>query len=265
MHSFDYQTPADRSAARAAFQGDARFLAGGQSLVQALRMGLAQAERLVDLRGVADLKGIRVEGSTVTIGAMTSHAAVADSPELRRAIPALAELAGGIGDPLVRNMGTLGGAVANADPAACYPAAILGLGATVITDQRRIAGDAFFTNLYETALHAGELVTAVQFNIPQRAAYVKFKQPASRFALVGVFVSQSATGVRVGVTGAKACAYRESALEAALTRSFTPEAAKAVVLPANDVNSDLHGSAEYRAAMISVMAGRAVAHALARE
>jgi aerobic carbon-monoxide dehydrogenase medium subunit len=264
MHSFNYQSPTDRSAALAAFQGDARFLAGGQSLVQALRLGLAQAEQLIDLRGVADLKGIRVEGSTVTIGAMTSHAAVADSAELRRVIPALGELAGGIGDPLVRNMGTLGGAVANADPAACYPAAILGLGATVITNQRSIAGDAFFTNLYETALRAGELVTAVQFNIPQRAAYVKFKQPASRFALVGVFVSQSAAGVRVGVTGAKACAYRESALEAALTRSFTPEAAKAVVLSANDVNADLHGSAEYRAAMISVMAGRAVAQALAR-
>ncbi len=264
MHRFDYQSPTDRSAAVAALQGDARFLAGGQSLVQALRLGLAQAERLVDLRGVADLVGIRVEGSSVTIGAMTTHAAVAASAELRRAIPALAELAGGIADPLVRNMGTLGGAVANADPAACYPAALLGLGATVVTHQRSIAGDHFFTNLYETALHAGELITAVQFQVPQRAAYVKFKQPASRFALVGVFVSQGAGGVRVGVTGAKACAYREAALEAALNRSFTPESAKAVVLPANDMNADLHGSASYRAAMVSVMAGRAVAQALAR-
>jgi aerobic carbon-monoxide dehydrogenase medium subunit len=264
MYSFDYQRPTDRAGASTLLKGDARYLAGGQSLVQALRLRLAQAERLVDLGGIPDLVGIRVEGNTVTIGAMTSHAAVAASAELRRAIPALADLAGGIGDPMVRNMGTLGGSLANADPAACYPAAVLGLGATVKTDRRSIAGDSFFKSLYETALQPGELITAVQFTVPNKASYMKFKQPASRFALVGVFVSQGAGGVRVAVTGAKSCAYREAALEAALTRSFTPESAKAVVLPSAGINGDLHGTAEYRAAMISVMAGRAVAQANSR-
>lgn len=264
MYSFDYQRPADRAAAAAALKGDARFLAGGQSLVQAMKLRLSSSERLVDLRDVADLKGIRVDGGNVVIGAMTTHAEVASSAEVRKAIPALAELAGGIGDPMVRNMGTLGGSIANADPAACYPAAVLGLGATVQTSQRSIAGEQFFTGLYETALSPGELITAVSFPIPQQAAYAKFKQPASRFALVGVFVCRSADGVRVAVTGAKSSVFRAKALEDALAASFTPEAAKAVKLPATDINGDLHGSAEYRAAMISVMASRAVAAALAR-
>src|SRR6516165_4617013 len=159
MYSFDYQRPADRRAAAAAAQGDARFLAGGQSLVQAMRLRLSQSERLVDLGGIADLKGIRVDGGSVVVGAMTTHAAVAASPEVRRAIPALAELAGGIGDPMVRNMGTLGGSIA--DPAADYPAALLALGATVQTDRRAVPAEQFFTGLYETALAPGELVTAV--------------------------------------------------------------------------------------------------------
>jgi carbon-monoxide dehydrogenase medium subunit len=195
---------------------------------------------------------------------MTRHAVVAASADVLKTIPALAELAAGIGDQMVRNMGTLGGAIANADPAACYPAAVLGLGATVHTHQRKITGDSFFTGLYETALQSGELITAVSFPVPTRAAYIKFKQPASRFALVGVFVSQSAGGVRVAVTGAKSSVFRATAIEAALNVSFTPAAAKAVQVPTDDINSDLHGTAEYRAAMISVMASRAVAAALAR-
>ena len=264
MYGFDYQRPADAQAATAALQGDARFLAGGQSLVQAMRLRLSRSDRLVDLGGIAGLKGIRVDGGDVVVGAMTTHAAVAASPELRRAIPALAELAGGIGDPMVRNMGTLGGSVANADPAACYPAALLALGATVRTDRRTIPAEQFFTGLYETALQPGELVIAVSFPAPLKAAYEKFRQPASRFALVGVFVAQTAAGVRVAVTGAKSHVFRAQALEDALAASFTPEAAKAVKLPPTDINADLHGSAEYRAAMISVMAARAVAAALAR-
>jgi len=264
MYSFEYQRPADRAAAAAALQSDSRYLAGGQSLVQAMKLRLSSSERLVDLGGVADLKGIKVDGSNVVIGAMTTHAAVALSAEVQRALPALAELAGGIGDQMVRNMGTLGGSIANADPAACYPAAVLGLGATVQTNQRSIPGDQFFTGLYGTALNEGELITAVSFPIPQKAAYIKFKQPASRFALVGVFVAKTAAGVRVAVTGAKASVFRAKALEDALTASFTPEAAKAVKIPAADINADLHATAEYRAAMISVMASRAVAAALAR-
>jgi aerobic carbon-monoxide dehydrogenase medium subunit len=264
MYSFDYQRPADRGAAAAAAKGDARYLAGGQSLVQAMKLRLSTSDRLVDLGAVADLKGIKVDATSVTLGAMTTHAAVARSAEVQRAIPALAELAGGIGDQMVRNMGTVGGSIANADPAACYPAALLALGATVQTDKRSIAAADFFTGLYETALQPGELVVSVSLPIPQKAAYVKYKQPASRFALVGVFVSQGAGGVRVAVTGCKSSVFRATAIEAALTQSFTAAAAKAVSVPATDINADLHGSAAYRAAMISVMASRAVAAALAR-
>jgi carbon-monoxide dehydrogenase medium subunit len=260
MYSFDYQRPADTKAAAAALQGDdARYLAGGQSLVQALRLRLSSVERLVDLGAIADLKGIKVDAGGVTIGSMTTHAAVANSAEVRKAIPALAELAGGIGDPMVRNMGTLGGSIANA-----WPAAVLGLGATVHTNQRTIAGDAFFTGFFETALKPGELITAVSFPLPQKAAYVKHKQPASRFALVGVFVSQGAGGVRVAVTGAKASVFRAKAIEDALGKSFTAAAAKAVALGEEGMNGDLHASPAYRAAMVSVMAARAVEAALAR-
>ena len=229
-----------------------------------MKLRMSQSETLVDLGGIADLKAIKVDGGNVVIGAMTTHSAVARSAEVQKAIPALAELAGGIGDQMVRNAGTLGGSIANADPAACYPSAIVGLGATVHTNQRTIPGDSFFTGLYETALKPGEIITAVSFPAPQKAAYIKFKQPASRFALVGVFVSQGAGGVRVAVTGAKASVFRVTAMEQALARSFTPEAARGVAVPAGDINSDLHGTAAYRAAMISVMAGRAVAAALAR-
>ena len=264
MYAFDYQRPDTRSAAVGGLGGDGRYLAGGQSLIQAMKLRLSSSERLVDLSGMSDLKGIKVDASGVTIGAMTTHAAVAASAEVQKAIPALAELAGGIGDPMVRNMGTIGGSVANADPAACYPAALLGLGATVHTDRRTIAADAFFTGLYETALQPGELITAVSFPLVQRAAYMKYKQPASRFALVGVFVSQGASGVRVAVTGAKGSVFRVKAMEAALTANFTAAAAKGVTVPTTDINADMHGSAAYRAAMITVMTQRAVTAALAR-
>jgi carbon-monoxide dehydrogenase medium subunit len=264
MYTFDYQRPASTAAAASAFQGDARYLAGGQSLIQAMKLRLSSSERLVDLGGVAELKGIRIDGNNVVIGAMTTHATVAASADVKKAIPALAELAAGIGDQMVRNMGTLGGSIANADPAACYPAAVLGLGATVQTNKRTIAGDSFFTGLYETALQPGELITAVSFPKATKAAYIKYKQPASRFALVGVFVAQTAGGVRVAVTGAKGSVFRVKALEDALAKSFTPEAAKAVKVGTEGINADMHGSAAYRAAMISVMASRAVAAANAR-
>jgi len=264
MYTFDYQRPSSTAAAASALTGDSRYLAGGQSLIQAMKLRLSSSERLVDLGGIAELKGIKVDGGNVVIGAMTTHASVANSAEVKKAIPALAELAGGIGDQMVRNMGTIGGSIANADPAACYPAAVLGLGATIHTNQRTIAGDSFFTGLYETALKPGELITAVSFPTGAKAAYIKYKQPASRFALVGVFVSQGAGGVRVAVTGAKASVFRVKAIEDALAKSFTPAAAKAVKVSAEGLNADLHGSAAYRAAMISVMASRAVAAALAR-
>ena len=264
MYTFDYQRPTSVANARSALSGDARYLAGGQSLIQAMKLRLSSSERLVDLGGLADLKLIKMDGANLVIGAMVTHAAVAMSAEVKKACPALAELAGGIGDPMVRNMGTIGGSIANADPAACYPAGVVGLNATVHTNQRAIPADSFFTGLYETALQPGELITAVSFPPVQKAAYVKYKQPASRFALVGVVVSQGASGVRVAVTGAKGSVFRATAIETALTASFTPAAAKGVKLPTTDINSDMHGTAEYRAAMISVMASRAVAAALAR-
>jgi len=264
VYTFDYQRPASVADAKAALSTDARYLAGGQSLIQAMKLRLSSSERLVDLGGLSDLKAIKMDGANVVIGAMVTHAAVAASADVKRACPALAELAAGIGDPMVRNMGTIGGSIANADPAACYPAGVVGLGATIHTNQRTIPADSFFTGLYETALQAGELITAVSFPSVQKAAYIKYKQPASRFALVGVFVSHGAGGVRVAVTGAKGSVFRATEIEAALTKSFTADAAKAVKLPTTDINSDMHGTAQYRAAMVSVMASRAVAAALAR-
>jgi aerobic carbon-monoxide dehydrogenase medium subunit len=265
MYAFDYQRPTSRDAAKAAATGaDTRYLAGGQSLIQAMRLRLSQSERLVDLGAVADLKGIKAENGGVTIGAMATHASVAANADVKRLLPALAELAGGIGDPMVRNMGTIGGSIANADPAACYPTAVLALGATIHTDRRTILADDFFTGLYETALQPGELITAVSFPPAQKAAYVKYRQQASRFALIGVFVAQTAAGVRVAVTGAKGNVFRATEIETALAKSFTAAAAKAVKMPTTGINADLHGSAEYRAAMISVIASRAVDAALAR-
>ena len=263
MYAFNYQNPASSAAAIAAVKGDARYLAGGQSLVQAMKLRLSQTGTLVDLNGIKELKGITVAGGKVIIGAMTRHSEVARSADVKKALPALADLAGGIGDQMVRNMGTLGGSLANADPAACYPAAVLALGATIKAHSRAIAADDFFKGLFETALAPGELITSVEFPVPERAAYIKFKQPASRFALIGVFVAKFGGTVRVAVTGAKSHAFRATDIEAALTRSFTPEAAAAVKVSAAGMNGDMHGSAEYRAAMVSVMASRAVAKALA--
>jgi aerobic carbon-monoxide dehydrogenase medium subunit len=243
--------------------GGAKVLAGGQTLLASMKLRLASPGQLVDLGGIAELAGIRREGNNLIFGAMTRHADVAASAEVRAAIPALADLAGSIGDRQVRAMGTLGGSVANNDPAADYPAAVLGLNATVHTTQRQIGADDFFQGMFTTALQEGELITAISFPIPRRAAYQKFRQPASRFALIGVFVAQTEAGVRVAVTGAGNGVFRHAALEAALAGSFTPEAAAAVAIDATDLSSDIHASAAYRANLIGVLAQRAVAQALA--
>lgn len=259
MQTFDYQTPSSvADAARAAAQPGARLLAGGQSLLPSMRLGLSAPDVLVPIGALAALSGITVSGGMVRIGAGTTHAAVAASPEVQQAIPALADLAGRIGDRQVRNVGTLGGSLANNDPAACYPAAVLGLGATVHTDRRDIAADDFFKGLYETALADGEIVTAVSFPIPDRAGWQKFKQPASRFSLVGVFVSRGPQGVRVAVTGAGPCVFRARALESRLASQWSAAALAGATHSAEGLNSDLHGSAEYRAALIPVLAARAV-------
>lgn len=264
MYAFDYRRPSQLDEAVQACQGDSRYLAGGQSLVQAMKLRLSASEVLVDLGAVPGLADITAAEESIRVGAMARHAEVAGSALVRERLPALADLAEGIGDPMVRSMGTLGGSLANADPAACYPAAVLALGATVHTTSRSIAADDFFTGLYGTALEPGELITSVSFPVAQRAAYVKFKQPASRFALVGVMVAHGPSGVRVAVTGAKDCVFREPALEAALTREFSAQAAKACRVAEAELLSDLHASAAYRAAMIPVMAARAVERALSR-
>ncbi|MEY8874903.1 MAG: xanthine dehydrogenase family protein subunit M [Leptothrix sp. (in: b-proteobacteria)] len=262
MQAFAHTNPATvADAARAAAADDVKLIAGGQSLLASMKLGLAAPSALVDLGAIADLKGITVANGEVRIGAMTTHATVAASADVAAAIPALADLASKIGDRQVRNRGTIGGSLANNDPAACYPAAVVGLGATVHTDRRSIAADDFFTGLYETALQVGEVITSVSFPIPEKAAWQKFKQPASRFSIVGVFVSKGPQGVRVAVTGAGACVFRATDIEAALSASWTQAAAAGVSVSDDGLNGDLHGSAEYRAALIPLLAGRAVAAA----
>ena len=268
MHAFQYHRPASMKDALAlgAKGEDAKYLAGGQSLVQAMKLRLASPSDLIDLNALGDLKALKAEGGTVTIGAMVRHAEVASSSSVQKAIPALASLAGMIGDRQVRHMGTIGGSLANNDPAADYPGAVLGLGATVTTNKRKIEADKFFKGLYETALEPGELITSVSFPAPKRAAYVKFKNPASRFALVGVFVADFGTGgkdaVRVAVTGAGPCVFRQAEMEKALTAKFAPESVAAIKVKAAGLNGDLHASPEYRAHLITVMTKRAVEAAL---
>lgn len=263
MYAFTFERPASTAEAARLASAGAKPLAGGQTLLASMKLRLANPENLVDLGAVKELSGIRREGNQLVIGAMTKHAEVAGSAEVRSLIPALAELAGGIGDRQVRNLGTLGGSLANNDPAACYPAAVLGLDATVHTTQRKIPSDSFFTGLFGTALEEGELITAVAFPQVRRAAYMKFRQPASRFALVGVFVAQTDKGVRVAVTGGGNGVFRHDGLEQALSRSFTPDAAAGVRIASDGLSGDLHASAAYRANLIGVMAQRAVAKALA--
>ena len=241
---------------------EAKLLAGGQSLVQAMKLRLASPSDLVDLGTIKELAGIKVTKDGVEIGAMTRHADVAGSKDVQKAIPALAALAGIIGDRQVRHMGTIGGSLANNDPAADYPAAVLGLGATITTNKRKIEADKFFKGLYETALEAGELITSVSFPVPKRAAYMKFKNPASRFAIVGVFVADFGGKARVGVTGAGPSAFRQAEMEKALSAKFAPDAVASIKVKPDGLNNDLHASPEYRAHLITVMAKRAVEAAL---
>ncbi len=258
MYAFTLERPTTVAEAAQLAAGGAKVLAGGQTLLAAMKLRLSDPGKLVDLANIKELAGIRREGNAFVIGAMTRHADVAANAELKAAIPALADLAAHIGDRQVRAMGTLGGSIANNDPAADYPAAVLGLNATVHTTRRQIAADDFFQGMFATALQDDEIITAVSFPIPRRAAYLKFRQPASRFALVGVLVAQTDGGVRVAVTGAASGVFRHQGLEQALTGDFTPAAAAAVKIDASDLNSDIHATAAYRANLISVLAQRAV-------
>jgi len=241
---------------------EAKLLAGGQTLIPTMKMRLANPPALIDISGLKDLSFIRRAGDTIEIGAGTKHYEVATSAEIAKAIPALAYLASRIGDPAVRHVGTLGGSLATNDPAADYPAAVLGLGAIVKTTHGEFPADNFFTGMFATALEEGEIVTSVKFPIPQSAGYAKFPNPASRYAMAGVFVARGSFGVRVAVTGAGPCVFRVPAMETALAKSFTPDAIAKISVPADGLNSDIHGSAEYRANLVTVMAKRAVEAAL---
>ena len=262
MYAFTLERPTTTGDASKLVAGGAKPLAGGQTLLASMKLRLSSPDQLADLSGIKELTGIKREGNAFVIGAMTRHADVAIHAELRAALPALADLAANIGDRQVRAMGTLGGSVANNDPSACYPSAVLALAATIHTTARKIAADDFFLGMFATALNEGELITAISFPIPKRAAYMKFKQQASRFAMVGVFVAQFDAGVRVAVTGASNGVFRHKGLEEALSKSFTPEAAAAVKIDATDLNSDIHATAAYRANLISVQTQRGVAQAL---
>lgn len=261
MYSFEIERPGSLADAVAALVDDeAMALSGGQTLIPSLKQRLASPSKLVSLSGIPELTGVCGDGGTLTIGAATNHATV--ERDAAGIFPALAALAGKIGDPAVRNRGTIGGSVANNDPSACYPAAVLGTGATVVTNTREIAADDYFQGMFTTALRDGEIVTAVTFPVPEKAAYMKFEQPASRFALVGVFVAKTADGVRVAVTGASEDGvFRWTEAEEALTGNFTPEAVDGLTVSGDGMISDLHGSGAYRAHLVKVMTKRAVAAA----
>jgi carbon-monoxide dehydrogenase medium subunit len=260
MYDFHYHRPKTLADAANLLKGkdEARPMSGGMTLIPTLKQRLAKPSDVVDLGGIKELAGIKVEGNNVVIGGMTRHADVASSAEVKAAIPALAYLAGHIGDPAVRNRGTMGGSVANNDPAADYPAAVLALGATITTNTGKHSADSFFKGLFETALVDGELITSISFPKAEKAAYMKFPNPASRYAMVGVFVAKTAAGVRVAVTGAGPCVFRVKAMEDALAKNFSSDAIKDIKVPADGLNSDIHASAEYRAHLVNVMARRAV-------
>ena len=263
MYSVNYHRASSvADAAKLAKRGDAKYLSGGMTLIPAMKTRLAAPSDLVDLAHIEALGGIKVSGKTVTIGAATTHAEVAGDDKLRKAAPAVAYLAGHIGDPHVRNRGTIGGSIANNDPAADYPAALLALGATIVTNKREVSAGKFFTGLFETALKEGEIVTAVSFTIPAKAGYAKFPNPASRYAITGVFVAKDKDGVRVAVTGAgENGVFRAKDIEAALAKKFEPAAIDGVKISPKNLMGDIHASPEYRANLVVVMAKRAVAQA----
>jgi aerobic carbon-monoxide dehydrogenase medium subunit len=266
MYAFKYHRPTTvrQAAGLLAREEEAKLLAGGHTLIPTMKLRLAGPKHIIDMSKIEGLSGIEMGGRSVTIGAMTKHAEVASSSVVKEAIPALADLASQIGDPAVRHVGTIGGSIANNDPNADYPAAVLGLGATIITNKRRIGADEFFKGLFETALEPDEIITKVQFPKPNKAAYVKFRNPASRYALVGVFVAKRGSDIRVAVTGAGGNGvFRVASFEEALKKRFGVKSLEGMTIPADGMGGDIHGSAEYRAHLVGVLARRAVAAAVA--
>ena len=263
MHNFDYHAPKTLDSALALLRDkeDGKIIAGGMTLLPTLKQRLAAPSDLIDLAALSEMKGVRRDGNEIVIGAMTTHAEVAANGDVQSLIPALSHLAGVIGDPAVRHRGTIGGSVANADPAADYPAAVVGLNATIVTNKRKIAADDFFVSLFETALERYEIITSVRFPIPERAGYEKFRHPASGYAVVGVMVAKFGDKVRVGVTGAAGSAFRASDFEAALEKNFSSEVLLGIAVSPDDLLSDIHCTNEYRAHLVNVMARRAIAAA----
>jgi len=267
MYAFTFHRPQTlrQAAGLLTKNADAKLLAGGQTLLPTMKLRLAGPPQIIDMTLIEGLSGIELSGRALSIGAMTRHYEVNDSPVVQQAIPVLAKLAGMIGDPAIRHRGTIGGSVANNDPNADYPAACLGLGATIITNKRRIKSDDFFTGMFSTALEPAEIITKVNFPIPKKAAYQKFRNQASRFALVGVFVSKRGSEIRVAVTGAGSNGvFRVESFEEALKKRFSPKSLEGLTIPADGMNSDIHGSAEYRAHLVGVLARRAVAEAIGK-
>ncbi|MEE2745254.1 MAG: xanthine dehydrogenase family protein subunit M [Pseudomonadota bacterium] len=260
MYDFQYQRASsiDDALTRHGESEDARYLAGGMTLIPVLKQRLDQPSDIVDLRNLDDIQGINIENNSVVIKAMTTHHTVNTSEIVINNIPALAHLAGTIGDQMVRNRGTIGGSLANNDPAASYPAAVLGLAATIKTNTRQILADDFFKGMFETALEEGELILSVSFPIPERAGYHHFPNPASRYPIVGSFVAQTATGIRVAITGAGPCVFRVTEFEKALDNNYSPEAILDMKVSDENLASDIHASAEYRAHLINVMTRRAL-------
>ena len=258
MKTFNYHTPKDVKEASKLASTSSAFLAGGMTTIPSIKLGLATYKDIIDIKSIKKLSGIKVSGKSVTIGATTKHAEVAASKEVQKAIPALAKLAGNIGDAQVRNRGTIGGSISNNDPSACYPSACMALNAVIHTNSRKIPAEKFFTGKFETALKKGELVEAVEFQVPEKADYQKHPNPASRYAVVGVYIAKHKSGVKVAVTGAKPCVYNDNDLSKALESDFSASSVAGMKLKSSDMNSDIHASAEYRANLVVIQAKKAV-------
>ena len=258
MKTFNYHSAKDVKEASKLSSSKSVFLAGGMTTIPSIKLGLASYKDIIDIKGIKILSGIKVSGKSVKIGATTKHVEVANSKEIKKIIPSLSALAEGIGDPQVRNRGTIGGSIANNDPAADYPSACIALNATIHTNKRKIDAEKFFKGMFETSLKSGEIIEAIEFKVPEKSCYQKYPNPASRYAIVGVYVAKHKSGVNVGVTGAKSCVYNEKNIAIALSKSFSSSAINNVKIPSSGMNSDIHASAEYRANMVKIFAKKAV-------
>ena len=258
MKTFNYHSAKDVKEASKLASSKSAFLAGGMTTLPSMKLGLASYKDIIDIKRIKKISGIKVSGKTVTIGATTKHVEVAKSKDIKKAIPSLAALAEGIGDPQVRNRGTIGGSIANNDPAADYPSACIALNAIIHTNNRKINADKFFTGMFETSLKSSEIIEAIEFNIPEKSSYQKLPNPASRYAIVGVYIAKHKSGITVGVTGAKSCVYNDKDLAGALSKNFSSSAIDNVKISSSGMNSDIHASSEYRANMVKVFAKKAV-------